>query len=296
MPAPPSSKVKEENARAISAAKSYGGINTSSVKTSSKGSTNSFGPSDNNGGGFFGGINTSKTRTSDLGSIDSFGPHIGNDRGVSTPFASGSPFNNPASINAMNSMRDLSNKAIQRDAIQRMMGGPKPYMTDRLPGYSGATPQPSYSPPSQGKEFPTDRLAGYGGITPAPEFDPTFPTLASAPHIGPSFGRGGRMGLLPQNSTTPLQQVAAPAANISYPEPSLWDSVKQLASTGYDTFTDANKKINMLGGPKNAVTLARLFGGGAKRRVADRGNRSDSLPYRRRKPIVMGNGKTSAIA
>jgi hypothetical protein len=78
MPAPPSSKQKAANQASMNASKaksnSFGGINTSTVKTSSKSSSNSFGSSNNNNSSFFGGINTNKVKTNSQGSMNSFGP------------------------------------------------------------------------------------------------------------------------------------------------------------------------------------------------------------------------------
>jgi hypothetical protein len=112
MPAPPSTSQKAANQKAMDAAKSgsksYGGINTSTVKTSSKSSSNSFGNSNSNNGSYFGGINTGGVRTGALGSRTSFGPGgtggglLGGRLGISTPNASGSPLNNPVRTRGMN--------------------------------------------------------------------------------------------------------------------------------------------------------------------------------------------------
>jgi hypothetical protein len=95
MPAPPSSKQKETNQKAMDAAKgksnNYGGINTSSVRTNSKGSTTGFGPSSNSGTGFFGGINTNKV-TNGPPSGNGVGGLLGGTRqAVSTPTSYAGP-------------------------------------------------------------------------------------------------------------------------------------------------------------------------------------------------------------
>lgn len=199
MPAPPSSKQKETNQKAMDAAKSkssgnnYGGINTGSVKTNSKGSVNSFGPSTSNGSGLFGGINTNKVTTNSRGSINSFGPSTSNQGrgllggGISTPSASGSPLNNPVRTTGMN------------EAMRRFFDEPEDLTKA---AYDRANP-----PLTTNQVAPLRQAAG----TPTAGYDPTrnqvapiSPDALASRIAAISRGPGNVAGVMP--GASPLSQ------------------------------------------------------------------------------------------
>lgn len=115
--------------------------------------------------------------------------------------------------NNIMSERDINYFTQDRQGIP--MGPAKPFMTDRLPGYTGATPPtPEFRPGPMAGKF-QDRIAPsvntamqYPGVrsrSPGPSLGVgARQGIPTAPRAGPSYGRGGSMGLQPQNINAPL--------------------------------------------------------------------------------------------
>jgi flagellum-specific peptidoglycan hydrolase FlgJ len=233
MPAPPSSKQKETNQKAMDAAKgksnNFGGINTGSVKTNSKGSTTSFGPSTNSGTGFFGGINTNKVTNNSRGSINSFGPSTnsgggllgGPRQGISTPNASGSPLNNPVTTRGLNeAMRRFFSEPedLTRAAYDR--ANPNAYMAEQYGQYRSPpntvnqmAPQ-QFSPEQQRARI--DAITRGPGLSDQTGYQKAITAVTAYPEtpsgvLDPSFNKQlntaalGRQGLFNLKGGTPEQ-------------------------------------------------------------------------------------------
>jgi flagellum-specific peptidoglycan hydrolase FlgJ len=213
MPAPPSTSQKAANQKAMNAAKSgsksYGGINTSTVKTSSKSSSNSFGNSNSNSRSYFGDINTGGVRTGALGSRTSFGPGgtggglLGGRLGISTPNASGSPLNNPVRTRA---------------AYDRAK--PNAYMAEQYKQYRSPTntvnqmaPQ-QFSPEQQRARI--DAISRGPGLSDTSGYQKSITAVTAYPEtpsgvLDPSFNKQlntaalGRQGLFNLKGGTPEQ-------------------------------------------------------------------------------------------